>query len=123
MTRLVEDYSSDFPIHRAPATIAKLPGEVVLVTGTTKGLGTQLLAFLEASPDIRHVYALNRVSNDYIPLHQRQRAALTVRGLEPTIVDSAKITLVQCDFADERLGIDAKLYNEVSGQRYRLRLV
>ncbi|KAF8576738.1 acetyl-CoA synthetase-like protein [Ramaria rubella] len=113
--KLISEFSCDFPAHR-PSTVqsSNSSGEVVLLTGTTGGLGSQLLAHAVSSPSVKRVYALNRPATPgHVSLCQRQRDALTQRGLDANIPDHPKVTLVECDLAADYLGIPNALYDEI----------
>jgi len=71
--------------------------DVVLVTGTTGRLGSQLLAALATRPDVKTVYALNRAPASDI--EERQRKAFESWGLDPEILHSGKIILLTADLA------------------------
>jgi hypothetical protein len=115
LTAMVQEFSVDFPKHRPSMSLRPSSGEVVLLTGSTGGLGTQLLSHLVSLPNVSRVYALNRASHgDGKSLRDRQAEALAERGLDVTLVDSSKVTLVEGDTAIGDFGIDSKLFEEVS---------
>ena len=64
---------------------------VVLLTGSTGGLGSYLLASLLSHEDVAIVYAFNRPSKSGT-IEQRQRAAFEDRGLDTAVLDSEKLT-------------------------------
>ncbi|KAG6374188.1 hypothetical protein JVT61DRAFT_4841 [Boletus reticuloceps] len=63
---------------------------VVLLTGSTGGLGSYLLASLLSREDVALVYAFNRPSKTDTIQH-RQRAAFEDRGLDTALLDSDKL--------------------------------
>ena len=74
-----------------------------------------MLAHLASLPDLLHVYALNRPSdNGHLSLRERQEEALTRRGLSSGILNQPNVTLVEGNTAAENLGLDPMLYSEVS---------
>lgn len=114
MLRLVEAFTQDFPAHQPSVrdTEAGLPeGDVVLVTGTTGGLGCGLLAQMVACPEIARVYALNRKGET--PLRDRQEAALLAREFDVGLLDSPKIVLLECESDQEELGLPSGVYEEL----------
>jgi hypothetical protein len=114
MLALVEKYSTSFPSFRGTGeTCSVSEGLVVLVTGTTGGLGASVLAELVVSPIVHKVYALNRRSTKGESLHVRQRNALATRGLDGDIVNSKKISLVESDLTLVTLGLDTTLLEQV----------
>lgn len=85
---------------------------VVLLTGSTGGLGSYLLASLLARVDVATVYALNRPSKTGI--QERQRAAFHDRGLDPALLDSSeKLRYVKGDAAQPNLSLDDGTYAEI----------
>ncbi|KIJ53373.1 hypothetical protein M422DRAFT_775923 [Sphaerobolus stellatus SS14] len=113
MLKLVEDFSRDFSVHTPSGTAKDSSRETVLVTGTTGALGTQLLAYLAASPEVDHIYALNRSDYGGKTLKERQKEALLRRGLDSALVDSKKITFMGCDFAKYNLGLESEEYSKL----------
>ncbi|EKM51191.1 uncharacterized protein PHACADRAFT_263199 [Phanerochaete carnosa HHB-10118-sp] len=109
MNSIVGKYTHDLPTHipSAPAPTA----EVVLVTGTTGGLGASLLSQLIQNASVRRVYALNRKSSK--PLATRQKASLEERGYDLDILSSEKLTLVETTVEDDKLGLPDELYEEL----------
>lgn len=115
MLRMVEKYSADFPVHiQPPSDFRKeLEGEVVLVTGTTGGLGASLLASLVHTPEVALVYAVNRAGS--VPILQWQQDVLDERGFDgAAIVGSSKIVLIEARTEEKRLGLAEHIYDEVS---------
>ena len=111
MHAMVEKYVKDFPNHTsktgAPAQ------ETVLVTGTTGGLGAALLAALVEDPEVKKVYAVNRRSD--VPLAERQRDILNGRGYDADrILQSEKVTLIETNPDEDKLGLQPAMYDEVS---------
>lgn len=110
MHALVDKYGQDFPRH-TPRTAAPSQ-ETVLVTGTTGGLGTALLAALVDNPTVQRVYALNRRRD--VPLAERQRGVLVERGYDADrILGSDKVVLIETSLEEERLGLQPAVYDEV----------
>lgn len=110
MLEMVKKYSVDLSRHTG--TIKRPEQEVVLVTGTTGGLGSSLLVTLTQSPNVTRVYALNRKAST--PLHERQKAILDERGYDAqSILSSPKVVLLESDMEQDRLGLSAELYHTV----------
>ncbi|TIC21279.1 acetyl-CoA synthetase-like protein [Wallemia mellicola] len=85
----------------------------VLVTGTTGGLGAQLLVTLIRDATVDHVYAVNR-SNAINSLKERQIKALAEKGIPASeIVNSTKLTLIEADLTLPDLGLEEKQYREI----------
>lgn len=88
----------------------------VLVTGTTGGLGAQLLVTLMRDASVDHVYAVNR-SNANKTLKERQIKALADKGIPAAeIIDSSKLKLIEADLTLPDLGLDEKQYREIEDQ-------
>jgi len=123
MRAMVEKYTvTDYPIihSRSDETVtntqAACGNDVVLVTGTTGGLGCYLLAELIANPDVSQVYAVNR-GKDAATLRERQRKALVHRGYEADMVDdmmsSEKLVLLAADTSAYHFGLGDDVYEQV----------
>lgn len=113
MRSMAEKYSQDFPVHQA-ITTAKSNGDVVLVTGTTGGLGCYILSQLVSSTDVIRIFALNRKSRDAKSLYDRQKDALIDRGLDPDILKSEKVVLLEGDTSSIGFGVSDQGFLEVS---------
>jgi len=103
MTGFVDKYTKDFPAHQ-PAGGATSKGLTVLVTGTTGAIGSNTLAELYKSPNVTGIFVLARRST--APIYVRQKKALEDRGLDSSIVDSSKITLLEGDPALPGFGLE-----------------
>jgi len=102
MTDLVDKYTKDLPA-RGPASGIAPPGDTVLITGTTGAIGSNTLAELCGSHNVIGIVVLARKST--VPIYNRQKKALEDRGLDPGIVDSSKITLLEGDPSLPGLGL------------------
>lgn len=115
MTGLVAKFTADFPecplqFRQIPS---RIPGSVVLVTGTTGSLGCHLLETLANSPLIGRVYALNRPDRKGRPLRDRQVEALRERGIAESVVDVEKVVLLEGELTNPHWGLTEDLYNEI----------
>ena len=108
---LVEKYTQDFPIHK-PAGVVTHHGDVVLVTGTTGAIGSNTLAELYGSPNVTRIVVLARKSA--VPVYVRQKKALEDRGLDPAIIDSSKINLLEGDPTLPGFGLEDDILLELS---------
>jgi len=102
MKDLVEKYTKDFPDHE-PAGGMVPQGHAVLITGTTGAIGSNTLAELHKSLNVTKIVVLARKSTASISI--RQRKALEDRGLDSSIVDTSKITLLEGDPALPDFGL------------------
>ncbi|KAH7912703.1 putative nonribosomal peptide synthetase [Hygrophoropsis aurantiaca] len=85
---------------------------VVLLTGSTGGLGSFLLAQLLENPEVTRVYAYNRPSKQSTS-DARQAAAFQDRDLSLQLLDSKKLVYLEGDAAQERCGLDANVYEQI----------
>ncbi|EIN05387.1 acetyl-CoA synthetase-like protein [Punctularia strigosozonata HHB-11173 SS5] len=111
---LVEKYTKDFPARKSeglPSTARD--GHVVILTGTTGGLGSALLDALFSSTSVRKVYALNRRSTKGRSLEERQKAILLDRALNVELVDSDKVSLLEVDMTLPTFGLDEQMFEEL----------
>ncbi|KAF8835574.1 putative aminoadipate reductase [Paxillus ammoniavirescens] len=84
----------------------------ILLTGSTGGLGSYLLASLLRNEDVTVVYAFDRSSRTRT-INERQRAAFEDRGLDTALLSSEKLVHVEGDADQEKLGLDDNLYDEL----------
>jgi hypothetical protein len=110
MENMVEKYSKDFPRHVPSKPLPN--SDTVVVTGTTGGLGSLLLVKLLQAPEVAKVYALNRSGSD---LYMRHVKALEERGLDPAVLESSKLVMLDADYADPTLGLTEEVYETVRG--------
>jgi len=87
--------------------------EIILLTGSTGGLGAAILAQLLTTPSVSRVYALNRRSGNGKTLRARHVEAFAERGLDAALLESAKVVFVEGDTAVEKLGTSKELYEEI----------
>lgn len=113
---LVEKYTETFPARPAvnisgPSLLA---GDTYLLTGTTGGLGSNMLAQLLASPAVIRVYAFNRPSRSSTS-EARQRSAFEKRGLDRSLLSSKKLVYLEGDLNAPTLALNDRLYGEIHG--------
>ncbi|KAG8873436.1 hypothetical protein FRB97_006736, partial [Tulasnella sp. 331] len=119
MEAAIRQYTTNLPVHRPDEAAYPSPRdgqEVVVLTGSTGGLGSHLLAQLIQMDSVVKVYALNRKSPGQ-SLAERQTAVLSERlgNVEEasTIVRSPKLRLVEAVLEAENLGVDKGLFKEI----------
>ena len=112
--RMIKKYSSGLQgnILRDLATRDGNEGHVILITGSTGGLGSYLLASLLNRKDVIRIYALNRRSKT-TTTEQRQRSGFEDRGMDISLLASQRLVYVDGDTSQEQLGLDRSLYEEV----------
>ncbi|KAH7913622.1 putative aminoadipate reductase [Hygrophoropsis aurantiaca] len=86
---------------------------VVLLTGSTGGLGTYLLASLLGNKDVTAVYAFNRPSKGNSTIEERQLAGFVDRGFDEKLLASDKLFYLEGDTAQENLGLEASIYEKL----------
>lgn len=115
MRAMAEKYSADLKpgTESSHDDAARAHGDVVLVTGTTGSLGCHILASLTGDTRVSRIYALNRASEGAGSLRERQRKSLESRALDPSILDSEKIILLEGNTATKNLGLEEHTYLQV----------
>ncbi|CAA7263094.1 unnamed protein product [Cyclocybe aegerita] len=88
-------------------------GSVVLITGTTGSVGSQVLADLLRDDSVSRVYALNRPGKGSEPILRRHESKFEDMGLEVGLLRTDKLKLLQCDVSEDRLGLSSELHQEV----------
>lgn len=111
MESLLKRFSSSFPEHMPIPGFPRPEGSVVLVTGSTGGLGCPLLAKLIEDPKVEAVYALNR--KGAVDLFSRQATAFKERALDVSLLTSPKLCLIEADLMASDLGLPSMVYEEV----------
>lgn len=110
MQSMLAKYSSNFSQRIASASAATA-SHVILLTGTTGGLGSVLLNKLLDSPDVSRVYAVNRKGAGTV--YARQELAFSERALEVKLLSSPKLVLLEGNISGEQLGLEKSVYEEV----------
>lgn len=116
---LVEKYTANFPPRPSTLREATEGGDVVFVTGTTGGLGSDILAHLLHDASVVRVYAFNRPSGD---VAERQRLTFRERGLNEDDLNSVKFVPLEGDLSQPEFGIAPERYAEVCISLPRTRL-
>ncbi|KAI0343217.1 acetyl-CoA synthetase-like protein [Trametopsis cervina] len=111
MNRMVDKYSTDFPTHTPQQGIKASDRDVVVLTGTTGALGATLLVELVNSPEIGHVYALNR--KGVKSLIDRHWQVMKDRGLDTDTLQSPKVTLLEAATDQEYLGLPSETWEQI----------
>lgn len=110
--KMIEKYSVGLgPICRSDEAVSD--HAVVLLTGSTGGLGSFILEALLKHPRVRKIYAYNRPSKNPVTVEKRQEDAFDDKGLDTKILNSEKLVYLEGDSALPTLGLSIELYNEV----------
>ncbi|KAJ7146561.1 acetyl-CoA synthetase-like protein [Mycena epipterygia] len=100
---MIEKYSQGFdePINQQQGS--STGGTVVLLTGSTGGLGSHILEILLGLDSVERVYAFNRSART--PLSERQQAAFVDRALDVNLLSSEKLVYLEGDTSKSDLGL------------------
>lgn len=105
---MIRKYTADLP---KPATLPSPQrggeGAVVLLTGSTGNVGSQILATLLADQRITKVYTLNRPSS---VSYDRQQSAFVERGLDPWLLEDPKLTELVGDLSKQYFGLEPSAF-------------
>lgn len=110
INEMIAKYTADFPSHKP--TKSAPTSEVIVLTGSTGGLGTTLLAQLVERESVSKIYAINRKTSGK-SLKARQMASLHDRGYDAEIVESEKVVLLEGDTSAPLLGLSQEVYDEI----------
>lgn len=107
----VKRFTSSFPAR--PANLRPRPtssGDVVLLTGTTGGLGANLLAHFTTDPTVSKIFAFNRPSGNVV---QRQVDAFSKHGVVEDCLRCPKYHLIEGDLTKPFFGLDEITFIQV----------
>ncbi|KAJ7229429.1 hypothetical protein B0H12DRAFT_1147826 [Mycena haematopus] len=113
MHEMVAKYTHEFPTHVGNTDSPLSNAKVVIVTGTTGELGSYILSQLVNDSNVRRVYALNRGSQHAQSLRERQALALIDRGLDPNLLDSEKVVLLEADLSLAQFNLAKTVYQQM----------
>ncbi|KAH8657862.1 hypothetical protein BX600DRAFT_384872 [Xylariales sp. PMI_506] len=110
---LVAKYTIDLPaaVPNKPAPADE--NQVIIITGTTGSLGSYLLHFALASPNVSKVICLNRVADGRV----RQQEVSSSRGLSTGF---SRVEFLQADLAQPDLGLGATEYGRLAEEVDRI---
>lgn len=106
---IVLRYTSTFPSRPTELLDPHDGQDVVLLTGTTGGLGAHILLHLLKDLTVGRVYALNRASASM----KQQRDTFIRNGLDEDALDSPKLKFLTGDLSQPSFGLDLTVYKEV----------
>ncbi|KAF7299625.1 Acetyl-CoA synthetase-like protein [Mycena chlorophos] len=109
---MVAKYSSGLDVVLAERQIPSSDGAVVLLTGSTGGLGSHMLELLVPNPAIKKIFAFNR-SNEKVSILQRHEAAFADRALDSVVLKSEKLVFMEGDSTRSDLGLSPQEYTEL----------
>lgn len=115
-TQAVEDMIAKYPADMPSLSLevlssSKPTSTVVLITGSTGGLGSQLLSECLMDDNVTKVYVLNRPAKSTSVA--RHEATFGDRGLDKQLLASPKLVFLEGDAGNDLLGLDVNLFDEV----------
>ncbi|QRW17426.1 acetyl-CoA synthetase-like protein [Rhizoctonia solani] len=111
---MIEKYKIDWPAQEA-RDIQPVKKERVVVTGTTGGLGSHLLAQLLENEKVEKVWAMNRKSSKNN--RDRELSSFEDKLLGGNSLKSGKLVFVDTDLEDPKLALPNEIYDEVNGYK------
>ncbi|KAJ7146581.1 hypothetical protein C8R44DRAFT_757824, partial [Mycena epipterygia] len=102
---MIANYSQGFDEPIIQQQVSSTGRTVVLLTGSTGGLGSHILEILLGLDSVERVYAFNR--NGRTTLSERQKAAFVDRALDVKLLSSEKLVYLEGDTAKSNLGLSA----------------
>lgn len=113
MQAMVTKYTTNFPRHHTILLrAAQPPVDTVLLVGTTRALGSQLLMRLAENTRVRRVYALDRPLGGQTA-RDRLAKVLQERGADTGVLGTDKVVLVEGDPTQSKLGLPDDTYKQV----------
>jgi len=114
MNDMLAKYAPDAKLASSPVPLPSMQpeAEVVLITGTTGTLGSNVLSHLLQNTDIKTVYAVNRTQRG-VSLFDRHCTSFSRQGLDVSLLDSTKLVLLEADLTVDDLGLTADVAQEV----------
>ncbi|KAF9527250.1 putative aminoadipate reductase [Crepidotus variabilis] len=117
--KMIEKYSQGLPStlpalngNRNTKDELSSPGMVVLITGTTGNLGSQLLESLLNNSAVQRVYTLNR-SSDTQDIKQRHTERFKDKELAFSLLDDSRVVFLEGDTSKDKLGQKDQVYAEL----------
>ncbi|CAE6407221.1 unnamed protein product [Rhizoctonia solani] len=107
---MIEKYKADWPTQEA-RDIQPVKKERVVVTGTTGGLGSHLLAQLLENEKVEKVWAMNRKSSKNN--RDRELSSFEDKLLDVNLLKSEKLVFVDTDLEDPKLALPNEIYDEI----------
>ncbi|KAH0828782.1 acetyl-CoA synthetase-like protein [Lanmaoa asiatica] len=110
---MIEKYSIglDGPVDGVLPSSQLVEPAVVLLTGSTGGLGSFLLSELLKSPAVQRIFAFNRPSSTK-SIEERQKSAFKDKGLSIDLLNSNKLVYVEANASLEKCGLTPAQYEE-----------
>ncbi|CAE6440754.1 unnamed protein product [Rhizoctonia solani] len=113
ITAMIQKYDTEWP-RQEISNIRQVKKERVVVTGTTGGLGSHLLAQLLESDRVEKVWAMNRKSTK--GNRERETSSFEDKLLDLSLLKSEKLVFVDTDLEDPKLGLRNEMYDEIRNE-------
>ncbi|KAG6827401.1 putative NRPS-like protein biosynthetic cluster [Tricholoma furcatifolium] len=107
---MIDTYSVGLDGPSQSTSLLRTSPAVVLLTGSTGNLGSEILAALLEDARVEHVYAFNRPSQETFLVEQRQLNVFNKRGLKAELLSSDKVSYLSGDATQANLGLDEEQY-------------
>ncbi|GAB1528524.1 hypothetical protein RhiTH_011718 [Rhizoctonia solani] len=107
---MIEKHKVDWPTQEA-RDIQPVKKERVVVTGTTGGLGSHLLAQLLQNEKVEKVWAINRKSSKNN--RDREINSFEDKLLDVNLLKSEELVFVDADLEDPKLALPNEIYDEI----------
>ncbi|KAG6853021.1 putative NRPS-like protein biosynthetic cluster [Blastosporella zonata] len=111
---MIEKYSFGLTGSPPIAGSSRTGPAVVLLTGSTGNLGSEILAALLQNSWVEHIYAFNRPSQGSLTVEQRHQNRFEERGFDAKLLKSGKISYISGDATQANLGLDRGQYSQLS---------
>ncbi|KAF7347151.1 Acetyl-CoA synthetase-like protein [Mycena venus] len=108
---MIAKYSEGFKPTDLRKRVVSFGETVVLLTGSTGGLGSHILEILLALSSVERVYAFNRRGRSPVP--ERQNEAFIGHALNMDLLSSKKLVYLEGDTAREDLGLPLDVWATV----------
>ncbi|KAF8898051.1 hypothetical protein CPB84DRAFT_1748061 [Gymnopilus junonius] len=116
MSDMLSKYSADMNVDSAEtcasSSMSQADKDIILVTGTTGTLGSNILSQLLQNDDVELVYALNRPSKAGTSTLQRQKDIFATQGLPLSLLDSSKLVLLEGDLRVDNFNLPPDVANK-----------
>lgn len=113
LMELVKKYTGHAPALCESPIERDRSGFVVLLTGSTGSLGSNMLARLILNDEVIAVYAMSRPTSDNLDAKTRHARTFEKEGLSLSLLNSEKVRFIIGDASQRDLGISADLFSEV----------
>ncbi|KAG6855913.1 hypothetical protein H0H87_009479 [Tephrocybe sp. NHM501043] len=111
---MIEKYSFGLNASAATPALGSATSAVVLLTGSTGSIGTEILAKLLEDASVEHIYAFNRPSLESFTIEERHRNRFKESGLDIGLLNTEKVSFISGDATQPNLGLDRGQYSELS---------